>query len=54
MNKMENITQSQYFEFSNILIEIFISYTSNKNSRPIISITPASYNFTTTSIYALK
>ena len=37
-----------------IVNEIFISYSSHKNSRPIISITPSSYNFTTTSIYALK
>jgi 4-hydroxy 2-oxovalerate aldolase len=37
-----------------VVNEIFISYTSNKNSRPIISITPTSYNFNTTSIYALK
>ena len=37
-----------------IVNELFFSYSSNKKSKPIISITPTSYNFTTTSIYALK
>lgn len=37
-----------------IVNELFFSYSSSKKSRPIISITPTSYNFTTTSIYALK
>jgi len=36
-----------------IVDEIFFSYSANKNARPIIAVTPSSYNFTTTSIYAL-
>ena len=37
-----------------IINELFFSYSSHRKSKPIISITPTSYNFTTTSIYAIK
>ena len=37
-----------------IVNELFFSYSLNKKSKRIISITPTSYNFTTTSVYALK
>jgi 4-hydroxy 2-oxovalerate aldolase len=37
-----------------IVNELFFSYSLNKKSKKIISITPTSYNFTTTSVYALK
>ena len=37
-----------------IVNELFFLYSSNKKSKEIISITPTSYNFTTTSVYALK
>ena len=37
-----------------IINELFFSYSTHRKSKPIISITPTSYNFTTTSIYAIK
>ena len=37
-----------------IVNDLFFSYSANKKSKKIISITPTSYNFTSTSIYALK
>ena len=36
-----------------IVDELFFAYSSHKKSKKIISVTPSSYNFTTTSIYAL-
>ena len=36
-----------------IIDDIFFSYSSHKSARPIIAVTPSSYNSTTTSIYAL-
>jgi len=36
-----------------IVDELFFSYSSHKKSKKIISVTPSSYNFTATSIYAL-
>ena len=36
-----------------IVDEIFFSYFSHKKSIPILAVTPTSYNFSTTSIYAL-
>ena len=36
-----------------IVDELFFAYFSHKKSKKIISVTPSSYNFTTTSIYAL-
>ena len=37
-----------------IVNELFFLYTSNNKSKKIVSITPTSYNFTTTSVYALN
>ena len=37
-----------------IVNDLFFLYSSNKKSKKIISITPTSYNFTSTSIYAIK
>ena len=37
-----------------IVNDLFFSYSANKKSREIISITPTSYNFTSTSVYAIK
>ena len=36
-----------------IVDELFLNYSSHKKSKPIICITPTSYSFTNTSIYAL-
>lgn len=36
-----------------IINEIFYAYKENKNSKPITSITPTKYNFSTISIYAI-
>ena len=37
-----------------IVNNLFFSYSANKKAKKIISITPTSYNFTSTSIYAIK
>ena len=37
-----------------IVNDLFFSYSANKKSKKIISITPTSYNFTSKSIYAIN
>tara|TARA_B100000795_G_scaffold242860_1_gene206382 strand:- start:930 stop:1271 length:342 start_codon:yes stop_codon:yes gene_type:complete len=37
-----------------IVNELFFLYSSNNKSKKIVSITPTSYNITTTSVYALN
>ena len=39
---------------SKIVNDLFFSYSANKKSKEIISITPTTYNFTSRSIYTLK